>query len=115
MNIFNSLIIAIKRFFTNYRNDKYFHDYRYDSGRFHVRIPDDKINELYGAQIYEDISRSGPGLVREIHKNVSTWCEKSKGKVDIPYAYNIETSVPVFYFSRAEVANEFRAKFLKEV
>lgn len=115
MNLFHNLVAAIKKSYTNYINDKRFKDYRYHSNQFMVRIPDDQIDDLYGKHIYEDISRSGPRLVREIYANVSNWCEKVKGKVEIPYVFDVEHCVPVFYFSREEVAQEFRAKFLKEV
>lgn len=115
MNFVKKISLAINKMYTNYINDKHFNNYHYSFSKIMVKIPDDKIDDLYDKKIYEDISRCGPGLVREIHKNVSHWCEQAKGKVEIPYAYNIENSIPVFYFSRQEVAEEFKLKFLQEV
>lgn len=109
LKIFKMLVKPI----TNRINDKKF--IRYDFVGYDVPISTDKIDVLYGKKVYNDISRCGPRDVRQLRSDISDWCDKTKGTSRCDYVIAVDNnSRPYanFAFSRKEVAEEFKVKFL---
>lgn len=101
----------IKKAIINKRKDKQFVLREFEG--YQVIIPTDKIDNLYSKKIMQDISRNGPLDVRDSFPEVQQWCKQSQGVVRGDFAVGIDYQ-PMFEFSRREVAQEFKKKFLSE-
>lgn len=106
MNPLKNIVTALK----NKRRDKKFNNRQFSG--YEVVVPVDKIDNLYSKQIKQDISRNGPLDVRDSFIEIQQWCQQSKGIVRGDFAVGVDYQ-PRFQFSRREVAQEFKKKFLE--
>lgn len=105
MNPLKNIIKSLKN---KRRDDKFL---RRQFAGYEIIVPVEKIDILYSKTVSQDISRFGSNEVRDSIPEFKEWCKQAKGIILGDFVVGINYQ-PSFQFSRREVAQEFKDKFL---